>query len=60
VELASFLQLDYAGADDQIMHNLRTAIVAPDGTLFKVYTGNQWKPEEVLEAIRSMTLADQS
>ena len=60
VELASFLQFDYAGADDQIMHNLRTAIVAPDGTLFKVYMGNQWKPEELLEILRSMTLADQS
>ena len=60
VELASFLQFEYAGADDQITHNLRTAIVAPDGTLFKVYTGNQWKPEELLEALQSMTLADQS
>jgi len=60
VALASFLQFEYTGADDQIVHNLRTAIVAPDGTLFKVYTGNQWKPEELLEALQSMTLADQS
>jgi protein SCO1/2 len=35
-----------------ITHNLRTAIVDPDGKLAKVYTGNEWKPDEILDGIR--------
>jgi protein SCO1/2 len=35
-----------------ITHNLRTAIVGPDGRLVKVYTGNEWTPEEILQVIR--------
>jgi len=31
-----------------ITHNLRTAIVSPDGKLVKVYTGNEWTPDEIL------------
>jgi protein SCO1/2 len=31
-----------------IAHNLRTAIVDRQGRLVKVYTGNEWTPEEVL------------
>jgi hypothetical protein len=29
-----------------ITHNLRTAIVDADGKLVKVYTGNEWTPEQ--------------
>lgn len=39
-----------------ITHNLRTAIVDADGRLVKVYTGPDWKPEQVvadLEALKS-------
>jgi len=31
-----------------ITHTLRTAIVDADGKLVKVYTGNEWTPEQVL------------
>jgi protein SCO1 len=31
-----------------IAHNLRTAVVNRQGHLVKVYTGNEWTPEEVL------------
>jgi protein SCO1/2 len=31
-----------------IAHNLRTAIIDREGRLFKVYTGNEWTPEEVI------------
>ena len=31
-----------------ITHNLRTAIIDADGRLAKVYTGNEWTPEQVL------------
>jgi protein SCO1/2 len=37
-----------------ITHNLRTAIVDADGRLVKVYTGNDWTPEQVLADLRSL------
>jgi protein SCO1/2 len=37
-----------------ITHNLRTAIVGADGTLAKVYTGNEWSPEEILKDLREL------
>jgi len=38
-----------------ITHNLRTAIVSADGTLLKVYTGNDWSPEQVLADLKNLT-----
>ena len=32
---------------------LRTAIIAPDGKVFKIYRGNEWKTDEVLQDLRS-------
>ncbi|HKB10914.1 MAG TPA: SCO family protein [Vicinamibacterales bacterium] len=37
-----------------ITHNLRTVIVKADGTLAKVYTGNDWSPEQVLADLRGL------
>ena len=37
-----------------ITHNLRTAIIRADGTLAKVYTGNDWSPEQVLADLRKL------
>jgi protein SCO1/2 len=37
-----------------ITHNLRTAIVDSTGKLVKVYTGNDWMPEQVLTDLRSV------
>jgi protein SCO1/2 len=36
-----------------ITHNLRTAIIDADGKVVKVYTGNEWRPEEILDVIRA-------
>ena len=27
-----------------VTHNLRTAVVGPDGRLFRLYRGNDWTP----------------
>lgn len=35
-----------------ITHNLRTAIVGPDGKLLKIYTGNEWTPDQVLADLK--------
>src|SRR6266540_4687837 len=37
-----------------ITHNLRTAIIDADGKLVKVYTGNDWSPDQVLADLKSL------
>jgi protein SCO1/2 len=41
-----------------VTHNLRTAIVGPDGKLIKVYTGNEWTPDEILADLKPTANAD--
>jgi protein SCO1/2 len=53
--IATFFGLIYNQDGDQIVHSLRTAVITPDGNLYKLYDGNQWKPEEVLQDIRDVT-----
>ena len=37
-----------------IAHNLRTAIIGADGKLVKVYTGNDWSPDQVLADLKTL------
>jgi protein SCO1/2 len=37
-----------------ITHNLRTVIVDADGKLVKVYTGNDWSPNQVLADLKTL------
>ncbi|HUK32832.1 MAG TPA: SCO family protein [Vicinamibacterales bacterium] len=41
-----------------ITHNLRTAIIGPDGTVKKIYTGNEWTPEDILMDLKPVANAD--
>ena len=41
-----------------ITHNLRTAIIDGDGKLVKVYTGNDWSPEQILNDLKSVVRAN--
>jgi protein SCO1 len=41
-----------------ITHNLRTAIIDSDGKLVKVYTGNEWTPEQVLADLKPIVKAN--
>ena len=41
-----------------ITHNLRTAIVDADGKLVKVYTGNEWTPEQALTDLAPVVRAN--
>jgi protein SCO1/2 len=52
--LAQFFGLAYKEESGQIVHALRTALVAPDGKVYKIYRGNEWKPEQVLADMRSL------
>jgi protein SCO1/2 len=51
-EIAGFFGLTYFPDKDQIIHGLRTVIITPDGKVAKIYSGNEWKPEDVVEELR--------
>jgi len=55
--VAQFFGLEYWQEKDQIIHSLRTAVIAPDGKLLKVYHGNEWKPAEVLADLEQLKLS---
>lgn len=52
--MAKFFGLVYDRQGEQIVHSLRTAVIAPDGKLYKLYRGNEWKPEELLRDVREL------
>jgi protein SCO1/2 len=52
--MATFFGLTYFDENNQIVHSLRTAIVAPDGRVYKIYRGNEWKPEDVLRDLQTL------
>jgi protein SCO1 len=41
-----------------ITHNLRTAVIGPDGVVRKIYTGNEWTPEDILMDLKPVANAD--
>jgi protein SCO1 len=45
--------LDSSSGKEQVVHSLRTAVIAPDGKVVKVYRGNEWKPEEILKDLET-------
>jgi protein SCO1/2 len=56
--IAQFFGLRYfhdtESGQDQVIHSLRTVVIGPDGKLFKLYRGNEWKPAEVSTDLRSL------
>jgi protein SCO1/2 len=52
-QIAEFFGLRYYNESGQIVHGLRTAVITPDGKVYKVYRGNEWKPEEALRDIQA-------
>ena len=51
-QIAQFFGLNYFPEKDQIIHALRTAIVSPDGKVVKIYEGNNWKTDDVVEELK--------
>jgi protein SCO1 len=41
-----------------VTHNLRTAVIGPDGRLTQVFTGNDWTPAQLVEALKSVAATD--
>lgn len=49
---AAFFGLSYLRDGDQIVHSLRTVLIRDDGRIGRIYSGNDWKPGDVVEDIR--------
>ena len=56
--IAQFFGLRYfqdtESGDEQVIHSLRTAVIGPDGKVVKLYRGNEWKPADVINDLRSL------
>ncbi|QQS47230.1 MAG: SCO family protein [Acidobacteriota bacterium] len=52
--LARFFGLNYWPEKDQIIHGLRTAIISPDGKIHKIYRGNDWTPDQVMQDLKRL------
>jgi protein SCO1 len=50
--ITGFFGLQYVEDSKQIVHSLVTAIISPDHKIVKVYSGNNWKPHDVLADLR--------
>jgi protein SCO1 len=46
-KVADFFGLAYNSKDGQIVHGLETVLIDKNGKVLKVYSGNDWKPEDV-------------
>jgi protein SCO1/2 len=53
-EAAKFFDIFLSEQQGQINHSTCTAIIAPDGTLYRVYSGNDWKPDSLLADLRGL------
>ncbi len=51
---AEFFGLSYETQNGQIIHDLRTALVDGDGKIAEFYTGNQWKPADLVVQIQEL------
>jgi protein SCO1/2 len=52
-QLGGALGLDYVEEDRSFTHNLRTAVLGPDGRLRRLFGGNEWTPEELVAELRA-------
>lgn len=53
-EIAEYFGLRYFPEKDEIIHGLRTVIVGPDGKVAKIYSGNEWKPDEIVAELKKV------
>ena len=54
-KIAEFFGLEYEVDNNdktQINHSLRTAVIAPDGTVTKIFPGNRWTTADLLAEMR--------
>jgi protein SCO1 len=47
-EITGFFGLYYSGSDNQIVHSMSTTVISPNGTVYKWYFNNDWKPADLV------------
>jgi protein SCO1 len=47
-KITNFFGVFYDPSQGKIVHSLSTSVIAPDGTIFKWYEGNDWKPADLV------------
>jgi protein SCO1 len=52
--MATWFGLQYWPEGGQVVHSLRTAVIAPDGRLVKLYHGSDWQPAEIIADLQSL------
>ena len=53
-DVTQYFNIFLSQQDGQITHSMCTAIVSPDGTLYREYHDSDWKPEEVLADLTAL------
>jgi protein SCO1/2 len=48
-KIAQFFGVFYDASQEQIVHSLSTSVVSPQGTIYKWYSGSDWKPSDLLD-----------
>jgi protein SCO1 len=54
-DLAKYFGLTYSEDGGVITHSLSTAVIGPDGKIFKWYHGNEWKSSDLLKDAEEAT-----
>jgi protein SCO1 len=49
VNVANFFGLYFSVQGDQIVHSMSTTVISPEGTVYKWYQDNNWKPADLIE-----------
>ena len=50
-KITGFFGLSYSRESGQIVHSLVTALIGPDGKVLRIYTGNQWTSNQILDEL---------
>lgn len=56
--LATALALDYYQEEGSFAHNLRTAVIDPEGNLHSLYRGNEWTANALLSDLRAAAASE--
>jgi len=46
--IADFFGLEFTPDGGQIVHSLSTTVISPEGTVYKWYEDNQWRPDDLV------------
>lgn len=58
-KMTNFFGVLYDPSAKQVVHSLSTSVISPDGRIYKWYSGNEWKPADLV-ADATMVLAQEN